>query len=225
MNPLIDGTVEGTNIQIIDNNSTHDHTYYGNGCPNQWDSQNPDGRGGSPVSCETDMINTIDNETLKIGTYYSVQAATGSTGYSYDDPDTLIPDTFCPLGWQLPYSGTGGDYYDKSKSWRYLFATYNIAEYTQANNFKIRSYPFSYTLAGRYEWNYGRLFELTRIGGYWSDTRVHLALLLYTYTFNVANGFSPVAGLPVRCVNYFSIPHRRHGGRKSSEYDDSALSG
>ena len=200
---FIDGTVEGTNIEYIDNNSTHDHTYHGNGCTNNWDGDNPDGRGGSKFSCETNLIATNDNEAQKIGTYYTIQAATGSTGYSTNEDPTgsLIPDTFCPLGWQLPYAGTDGDYYDKSKSWRYLFDTYHYSESSQVNNGKIRSYPLSYNLAGRYEWNYGRLYQRTLLGAYWSDTRRHLGLLMYTHSFAASNPYSPVAGLTIRCVS------------------------
>ena len=167
--PFVDGTVEGTNVYYPDTDLAHDHTYYGNGCQRWWDSSEPH-QGGSITACETREVETEDNETLLNGTYYHASAAFVGSYSIGIDMNTLIPDTFCPLGWQLPYSGTGGDYYDKSKSWRYLITEYNIPSDATGQAI-IRSYPFSYVKGGVYYWHLGALWYQNYRGHYWGDTK------------------------------------------------------
>ena len=166
----------GTNIYFPDTDSSHDHTYYGNGCPNRQDQTIPDTWGGSEVACSTRLIQTYDGETQKIGTYYDGQAGSAGSGDALRQEDNAnYPDTFCPLGWQLPYSGTGGDYYDKSRSLRKLFDTYSITYNdggtTQVN--KVRSYPFSFIYSGSYHWTTGRLYYLEITGRYWTGSVIN----------------------------------------------------
>ena len=162
---FIDGTVEGTNVyQYRDEYISHDHSFYGNGCPNEWGT---DGDGGSTVACLTRIVKTYDNEDQKNGTIYNTQGSTVGTGRAILTDNTDSPDTFCPLGWQLPYSGTGGDYYDKSKSWNYLFGRYSFSSLIYE---KAMSYPFSYIQSGYYNWLEGRLFFQNSIGRYWAST-------------------------------------------------------
>ena len=152
----------------VDDNASHDRTYHGNGCTNEWDTT-AQYYGGSSVSCITDIANTFDGEPLSIGTYYTFQAATAGAGGSIEADNTNSSDTFCPLGWQLPYSGKGGDYYDKPKSWNYLFGRYSF-ESNQEKSEKIRSYPMSNFYSGMFHFIYGVLFYLEKNGIYWSMT-------------------------------------------------------
>ena len=157
--------MEGTDVSVgKDPNYSHDHTYYGNGCPNKWET---DGAGGSTTACTTRLTQTADNEVLSVGTYYSYQAATNGSGASITTNNTNTPDTFCPLGWQLPYSGTGGDYYNQSKSWLYLFEFYG-----PMNGTKLNSFPLSYIDTGIYHWTHGKLYGFYSGGfeTYWSAT-------------------------------------------------------
>ena len=146
-----------------DTDTAHDHTYIGNGCS--------DGD-GSITPCESRIVQTADSEAQKNGTYYHFQAATSGTGGGVTTDKAIVPDTFCPLGWQLPYGGTGGDYDNKSRSWAKLFNTYSIAfsDGTTTDATKIKSYPFSYVYSGRYRWNKGLLYYQTRSGNFWSST-------------------------------------------------------
>ena len=167
--------MEGTDISNnVDYSSFHDHTYYGNGCTNTWDTTKPDdGYGGSKYACSTRIVKTADNESLVNGAYYSFMAASSGSGTSEITAlNSNTPDSFCPLGWQLPYSGTGGDYYDKSKSWRYLYTLYSISYNTgnPASSATIRSYPFSYIFSGEMIGYTSRLFKQDREGSYWSPT-------------------------------------------------------
>ena len=159
--------MEGTNINYIqDGNTAHDYTYYGNGCPDLWSGS------GSSVACSSNTETTIDGETQEIGVYYDFQAASAGTGSSIGTANANTPDTFCPLGWQMPYGGTGGDYYDKSKSWRYLFASYSLA-INPGDSFSsvaMRSYPFSMILAGDFTWYKGVLYVMTTNAYFWSST-------------------------------------------------------
>ena len=167
---FIDGTVEGTSVYYPDIYIEHDHTYYGNGCPNVWDGSKPDeGYGGSDKACETRVQKTNDDEDLEIGTYYNLQAASSGSGAPITTENANIPDSFCPLGWQLPYGGTGGDYYDKSKSWIYLLSAYNFTGSMAGSN-GFRSYPLSYLYTGLYVATVGRLFNQRIYGYYWTST-------------------------------------------------------
>ena len=162
--------MEGTPADLtvyIDEDIAHDHTYFGNGCPNGWGT---DGDGGSITPCSTRIVKDGNDENQKIGTYFNFQAATSGTSGAMTTQNTDSPDTFCPLGWQLPYSGKGGDYYDKSKSWKYLFSTYNIVSETSEGLQIIRKYPHNYVYSGYFRVNNGRLYNQTRYGHYWSST-------------------------------------------------------
>ena len=184
-----------------DNSPTHDRTFYGNGCPNGWGDK---GAGGSITPCSTRIIKTYDNEDQKNGTYYHFQAATSGTGGSMSTDNTNSSDTFCPLGWQLPYNGTGGDYYDQSKSWRYLL----ISKYSLSNNIdsvnKIQSYPISFINNGLFNWNSGKLYLQGGSGYYWAssvstDTNAYRVVVIdagirFYESGNKANGDS------IRCV-------------------------
>ena len=192
-----------------DSNTYHDHTYYGRGCSNGWGT---DGEGGSVTPCSDSdaggrIVKTADNEDLENGTYYTFQAGTSGTGRSVETPNANSSDTFCPLGWRLPYSGTGGDYYDKSKSWKYLLTTYNYAEATQANSNKIKSYPISVIPSGYFDWVTGRLYYQTTHNMSWSST---ISSITGAYRFVVwKDGANPVdttnmaRGATVRCVCTF----------------------
>ena len=193
--PYKDGTV------------TNDHTYYGRGCKNGWGTS---GEGGSQTPCaDSDAggryVKTADNETQKNGTYFNYQAATSGTGGAMKTDNTNSSDTFCPLGWQLPYSGTGGDYYNKSRSWRYLFTRYDVSfnDGTAADATKIKSYPFSYVYSGRYYWSTGRLYLQSNNGHYWSSTVASStnAYNLNTWSSGVrpADAHSKASGDAVRC--------------------------
>ena len=199
-----------------------DHTYYGRGCNNDWGT---DGLGGSATPCPDNnaggrFVETADGETQKNGTYYHYQAATIGTGGAMGTDKTDTPDTFCPLGWQMPYSGTGGDYYDKSRSCNYLFTTYSIAfaDGTATDATKIKSYPFSYVYSGNYHWYTGRLYRQSNFGLYWTSaiaTGTTNAYDMYAWSSGTrpAHVNNKASGNAIRCVDYFSIPHRRHGGR------------
>ena len=182
---------------------TNDHTYYGNGCPNDWGA---DGEGGSKTPCATRIVQTSDSENQKIGTYYHMQAASSGSGYDWQTEGSPFPDTFCPLGWQLPYDGTGGDYYNKSRLWQYLVNTYSItADPTGAN--KLMSYPFSYILSGHFWFEPGLLYRQGNRGLYWSSIRADGSntkiLHIRDSHYDFGQLTSPF-GLPVRCIFDFS---------------------
>ena len=205
---FIDGTVEGTDIYLIDTNNTHDHTYYGNGCST---AEYPEGEDGSTKSCATRIINDGNNQNQKNGTYYNYQAGTNGSGAVISADNTNSPDSFCPLGWQLPYSGTGGDYYDKSRSWDYLFTTYSISfnDGSVADAIKIKSYPFSYAYSGFYRWNSGRLYAQLFSHLSWSSTinNENSIYNLATYSTYVGSAYKTVKsyGNSIRCAHRFSI--------------------
>ena len=220
---FIDGTVEGTDVtQYAASDSNQNRTYYGKGCPNTWDnSKASEGYGGSPVSCSVSTIKTSDNEYQMVGTLYTYRAANSGSGNDQLADNNNSPDTFCPLGWQLPYSGTGGDYYDKSRSWKLLFQYYGYTNGV-AGSTGISSYPISYILSGSYYNFIGRLFNGGTGGLFWSSTGAgggRAYRLNFNTTFNTVNNSDGKAiSQAIRCVNYFSIPHRRHGGRNKSSY-------
>ena len=182
----------------IETSDAHDRTYYGNGCPNGWGSG---GDGGSPTSCDIDLVLTADNENQEIGTYYDFQAVTSGTGAAIKTDNTNAPDTFCPLGWQLPYSGSGGDYYNKSRSWKYLVE--EVYRLTENVGTKIRSYPFSYIQSGYYRWYAGRLYDATNAGYIASETAYGSGhayrVSFYATTFNSPQQTGKRDGLSIRC--------------------------
>ena len=185
----------------IDTDATHDHTYYGNGCYEGT---------GSSTPCSSHLIETIDNEEQEIGTYYHFQAITSGSGGGTTADDANAPDSFCPLGWQLPYSGRGGDYYDKSKSWRYLYSQYNLVidrgDTPSAN--KLSSYPLSYIRSGYINF-YTMLLSNMGYGGiFWSSSvsggsAYRMGLFLSAIEVSASNG--KTHGFAIRCAHRFSI--------------------
>ena len=158
--------MEGTDISEVLWYSIDDHTYYGNGCDAFYEN-------GSKTACSSRSTNTDDGETQDIGVYYSFQAASSGSGWQENIADnTNAPDTFCPLGWQLPYGGTDGDYYDQSKSWRFLFGKFGFELTTTDSPFNLfRKYPFSNIRAGRYNGEHSDLSDFGRGGFYHSVTQ------------------------------------------------------
>ena len=214
--------MEGTDVySYLDGNELHDHTYYGNGCPNSWGA---DGNGGSKTSCLSRLVSTYDGENQYIGVYYQFQAATAGTGGAIATQNANSSDTFCPLGWQLPYNGTGGDYYDKSRSWRYLLDTYVIGGNQEAQN-KSSSYPISLILVGGYRWTLGRLYQMGTHADYLSATIAssynNYRLALYPGNISRTGYDNKPNGAALRCVKFLASHHRRHGGR--NEYKFSRL--
>ena len=186
---------------------TKDASYYGRGCTNGWGS-------GSKTPCSDSesggrIVKERNGEEQKNGTYYHFQAATAGAGGSISTDNTNSPDTFCPLGWQLPYSGTGGNYYDKSKSWRYLFTTYNIGFNPGSSEEApmIRSYPFSIVYSGTFNWGDGLLYRQTGGGYYWSSTIISdgtaYGLTMDLAGMNVSYTYVKMIGHNVRCSLLF----------------------
>ncbi|MBR3156991.1 hypothetical protein IKF20_00965 [Candidatus Saccharibacteria bacterium] len=198
--------MEGTDInRYADTSNLNDHSYYGNGCPNVWDSSaGAPYYGGSLVSCSTRIIETYQREVQKIGTYLNFQAATSGTGGAAYAPNIPVPDSFCPLGWQLPYDGTGGDYYDKSKSVNYLFNLYSFDRLSYNN---IMSYPFDYVLSGHLWIQPGALYRQGNVGTYMADgisngaaiRTMFLSAVGVTYQSELGKAFMS----PVRCIDTF----------------------
>ena len=199
--------MEGTNTRQVDENLSHDHTYYGKGCNSDWGTT-----GGSYTACSINTVTTADNETQRIGTYYHFQAATSGSGSDITSDYAVPPDTFCPLGWQLPYSGTGGDYYDKPRSYKYLLNSYDFdfGEDNAVQITRLRSYPFSYIYSGNYMWgSYGTLAYTGIHGIYWTSTNKDnlRAYRFYMWGKNLLSyDVNKFYGMTVRCVNNFSIP-------------------
>ena len=196
-----------------DGNVNNDYSYFGNGCKNSWGT---DGTGGSVTPCpDSDAggryVKTADNETQKNGTYYNFQAATVGAGGAMDTDKSDSPYTFCPLGWQLPYGGTDGDYDDKSRSWNHLFKSYglHIGDGTATDATKVKSYPFSYVYTGTYYWLTGRLYYQSLNGYYWSSTVVNStrAYNLGTWSSGVRPAYAnhKASGYAVRCGFMVSI--------------------
>ena len=188
-----------------DSNVSHDHTYYGRGCSNGWGTSGED---GSQTPCaDSDAggryVATADNEIQKNGTYYHYQAASVSTGDTIVTDNSITPDSFCPLGWQMPYSGTGGDYYDKSRSWKYLFNEYGLVN-DLAGSTTARTYPLSYIFSGAYRWTTGRLYFQSSGGHYWSIT-VASSTSAYRLDMSSSGSFRPAytsnkaGGYSLRC--------------------------
>ena len=199
---VIDGTVEGTNVSFPDNVLYNDHSFYGNGCPNTW------GEGGSTVACSTRIVQTEDGEDQINGVSYNYQAITAGTGVALTTENANAPDSFCPLGWQLPYGGTGGDYYNAPKSWE-DFRRKNQVTADPAGLHRIRIYPLSFALSGNYHWIEGKLFMQGIQHYHYSST----VKSLYN-AYRLVGQLSPSedtkgGGASLRCTQL----HRRHGGR------------
>ena len=199
-----------------------DHTYYGLGCPNPWATS--DGSDGSDIPCTSTgrIIKEMDGQDQTIGTFFHYQAATAGTGGAMSTQNTNSSDTFCPLGWQLAYSGTGGDYYDKSKSWKYLFEKYGITN-DRTGSDKLHSYPFSLIYSGYYHWYTGRLYRTNTTGYWWSPT-INSGFAGYdsqTWVggFAASQGATKPSGYAIRCTKFLASNHRRHGGRKSCGFN------
>ena len=213
--PIIDGTVEGnpadlTKAPYKDTVLAHDRTFYGKGCKNSWGTG---GDGGSITPCNDSdaggrFVKTADNETQKNGTYYDFQAVTVGNGSTITTDNTNSPDTFCPLGWQLPYSGTGGDYYDKSRSWRYLFNKYGFVDSIAGSN-NAKSYPLSYVYSGDFNWGTGRLYYQSNGGIFWPSTSYSSAtaynLGIWSNALRFTEKYGKLDGLPLRCDFDISI--------------------
>ena len=173
--------------------------------------------------------------------YYDYLAATtGSGGIdSLKNNNENSPDTFCPLGWQLPYSGTGGDYYDKSKSFRYLKSMYLSPDDTEPDiGKKGLKYPMSFARTGIYVTSKGGL-ALMGVASYQATITNYTRYAAYKGTVYddafSAFGYQDkrdsesircfLSLLPLRariCVIqklkasfhfFISLVHRRHGGR------------
>ena len=116
------------------------------------------------------------------------------------------PDTFCPAGWQLPYSGTAGDYYDASKSWSYLFTQYGYGD-NQDGATGIHSYPLDYVYEGRYDGNTGLLYNQKNSGVYWSSEILSVgnSSMLYSWvqTVQVSVGHGKSGYIALRCVSRY----------------------
>ena len=201
-------------MSLIDTVVSHNHTYYGKSCP--WN-------GGFNKSCAIEEVNTADGEPEGIGTFYNYAASSSDSAPATIEKDnTLIPDTFCPLGWQLPYSGTGGDYYDKSKSWTNLYTIYHIETDSAASSTAAQSYPFSYIMSGYYNWSDGKLYASGISGYYWSTivNSGYAAYSMGTWSAGIrhAETNSRYHGFVLRCVLILATFHRRHGGRDKRSY-------
>ena len=150
----------------VDTGIANDHSYFGNGCDT--DTWGQGGDGGSDVSCSSRLTETSDSETQIIGTYFNYAAVSVGSGVGTVSENANTPDTFCPLGWQMPYGGTGGDYYDKSRSWEYLLNSYNLSG--NPPRITMTSYPFSLIAAGEYYWTTALLFRQGIEINYWTST-------------------------------------------------------
>ena len=214
---FIDGTVEGTNVNYIDKQQNTDHTYFGNGCSNPYGT---DGDQGSTTACSSNLTSTGDSKVQSMGVYYNYQAAVSGSGPTTNVDNVNASDTFCPLGWQLPYGGSGGDYYNQSKSWRYLLTAYNyvISAGTMNNPDapKVAKYPFSFIYGGSFSWAVGVLYQLGLRGDYRDMTNrgasnAYSLLLGPTYMFSYDTG-QKLHGRSIRCYRQL---RRRHGGRNT----------
>ena len=181
-----------------DTNSLHDHTYEGNGCSTT-----------STTPCSDHIVSTYDNEDQKNGTYYTFQASTSGSGAGLSTKNTNAPDTFCPLGWQMPYSGTGGDYYDKSKSWAFLLNKYGYGP--DASGFAgFASYPLSNIRSGSYYWYRGLLQYMKTNILQWSITTKYNASSA-AYWINAWSTMikhpdlgNQLMGVSIRCVKFLA---------------------
>ena len=126
------------------------------------------------------------------GNYYNWYAATaGSNAKNMKDGDEA-PQSICPAGWRLPYSG---DTQKGSKSWYYLV---NQASITVSN---ITTGPFYIPRAGGYNKSVN---DVGSNGRYWSST-ANGGVAAYYLRFNSLNvhpqnDYDANNGNSVRCV-------------------------
>ena len=176
----------------------YDITFFGGSCQNS-----------SYKSCSIFNVNTSDGEPQLIGVYYDFQAAASGSGAAIKTDNRNSSDTFCPLGWQLPYSGTDGDYYDQSKSWEYLFSEYGYGNDSTGST-GIHSYPISNIYSGEINNSQGYLMFAGNRDSLWSITnRSSSGAYRLESTATIVNVKSPngkIVGHTIRCVNNFSIP-------------------
>ena len=194
--------MEGTPADLtvyIDSTVVHDHTYYGNG-----------NTGGVTTPGSSRIVTTRDDENQEMGAYYNFQAATTGTGGAMSTNNTNSPDTFCPLGWQMPYGGMGGDYYDQSKSWKFFFASYGI-EFDESPT-GITSYPISLVPSGYFLWQSGKLYSFASSATYHTITNAnnnnnHRLIINSNGWANpsTAGGNQKVEGHAIRCDCRISI--------------------
>ena len=201
---FVDGTVTGTDLKpYLDADYRNDHSYFGNGCML---SETEGGAYSSPTACATKLRPNRENtEQQFIGTYYNYQGATSGSGATAKTDNTIVPDSFCPLGWQMPYDGTGGDYYNASKSWKNVFGTYGYENNVNSNP-NINQYPFDIITAGHFGWHTGSFFVMDDSGLYYSSTvkQNDKAYWIYTYRdhFTFMNGLK-ADGYNVRWGYFF----------------------
>ena len=183
----------------IDSNRANDHTYYGNG-----------GYGGATTPGSSRIATTKDNEDQINGVYYNFKAATSGTGDSISTDNTNSPDTFCPLGWQMPYGGSGGDYYNKSRSWKYLLTSYGFN--FEESSTGITSYPISLVLSGYFLWRTAKLFSLNESATYHSETNTNnngsYRIIVNKNgwsSMSTGGGHEKTEGHAIRCSSKFSI--------------------
>ena len=152
--------MEDADVNLKNPNIEISTTYYGNGCTPG---------AGSTKPCQTRLVTTQDDEIQKNGTYYNFQAATAGSGASLTADNAQASDTFCPLGWQLPYGGTDGDYYNQSKSWIGFLNSYELTNNTSSSQ-TLRSYPISYVMSGGLDMWSGKLYNQGQSGMYHSPS-------------------------------------------------------
>ena len=185
------GTTLSTLTNYLDDNVTHEHTYFGNG--------NGPGFEKSTVGDDY-QTSTYDGETQKIGTYYNFQAATIGSGASLTNNGDQAPDSFCPIGWQLAIGGNQ----NTNKAFKALLSSYSIAN-NNTGSIAGRSYPLSYIYSGYYYWGSGKLSNLGGFGGWWSTT-IKAEGSAYGLRIDEGGIYADVyynmnVGFPLRCVS------------------------
>ncbi len=196
------GTALSTLANYKDTDRTHEHTYFGNG-----------NYGGATTVGATYQTTTYnDGETQKIGTYYNFQAATIGTGASLTTSGSQAPESFCPVGWQLPT----GNNQNVNKAFQKLLNSYNITN-NSGGSVAARKYPLSYLLSGYYRWSDGRLYSLGSYGYWWFNTLEEggNAYRLYIREVGInadANG-NMNYGFPLRCVSTYEYIVRANSYR------------
>ena len=90
-----------------------------------------------------------------------------------------------------------------SKSWSYLFTTYGYGD-NESGSRGIRSYPTSYTYAGIYYWDAGKLYHQTLYGYYWPSSIASNSGSYYLFIDNTrlikADRYNKRFGYILRCI-------------------------